>query len=373
MATSTKLWGMTDAKVARLTDADFATHALRPGGLVLVRFGATWSGPCRSFAPAFAALAADYTDQLVAAEVDVDESMQTVERLGVKGLPTVVLFKDGKIVAHWLGVVPRATIDAELAKHVDRPPATSGRTDAAIPALVAFKQQVADLSRLSRSDLAQMIRKHSVATHSKELSRIEQQIEGAHWALAKDLAEVVGELEEAVADEARPTYQRLGALVALYYGAAPLDGLDDRLAGGYGYLDDWLVLNAARWSYVRQPDPAASQKLAELCTLIWLSLPPAHIAPLVQLVEHMGVEAFHLSQQPDTTVRAIFAEVLARPAPVQFLIPQVASTSKRPDMGGWSTNAHGSIWGSGDGRSMYMSFSSGGSIGMVGDKLVGGP
>jgi putative thioredoxin len=85
---------------------------------VLVDFWAAWCGPCKQLMPILDQLADEYAGRFILAKVDADEQQQLVQQIGVRSLPTVVLFKNGEVVDHFVGVVPEAQIRQLLERHV---------------------------------------------------------------------------------------------------------------------------------------------------------------------------------------------------------------------------------------------------------------
>jgi uncharacterized membrane protein YkvA (DUF1232 family) len=236
----------------------------------------------------------------------------------------------------------------------------------------------AKLAHTTREEVAHGIRGQSIAAQAvRAPAELETFITAALGAV-KELPELAAKLQAAVQDEARPTWQRLGALSGLLYGVAPFDALPDMI-GGYGFLDDWLVMSSSRWTYVESPDPAQVEHLTNLSRCVWLSL-PANIAPVLeQFVARMEQESMALRAMPEAVLRPMLTHLLAQPAPVQFVIPTVPQAAPGGvAMGGnalegWSRSTNGAIWGSGDGRASYVGFASGGGVGMVNGKIVGGP
>ncbi len=96
-----------------ITDDEFDTVVNR-GGLVLVDFWAPWCGPCHAIAPVLEDLAADYGDALTVAKIDVDDNPQKATEFGVRGIPTLVLFKDGDPVETLVGVQTRSSLAAAI-------------------------------------------------------------------------------------------------------------------------------------------------------------------------------------------------------------------------------------------------------------------
>jgi thioredoxin 1 len=98
-----------------VSDDSFATDVLKASGPVLVDFWAEWCGPCKAIAPALEAIAEELAGKLTIAKVNIDENPQTPTTYGVRGIPTLILFKDGKAVATKVGAAPRG----ELKRWVD--------------------------------------------------------------------------------------------------------------------------------------------------------------------------------------------------------------------------------------------------------------
>jgi thioredoxin 1 len=99
---------MSDSKLIPVTDATFAEQVLGSQTPVLVKFEAQWCGPCKAMKPMVEEIANEYSGRLTVATVDIEESQQTTYRLGVRAVPTVVLFKNGEVFAQKVGL-PRKT------------------------------------------------------------------------------------------------------------------------------------------------------------------------------------------------------------------------------------------------------------------------
>ncbi len=104
---------MPDAKILKLTDADFDTQ-VKAQPLMVVDFWAEWCGPCRMIAPVLEELAAEYADRLAVGKLNVDESRQIAARLGIRSIPTLLFFRDGARVDQVIGAHPKATIKAKI-------------------------------------------------------------------------------------------------------------------------------------------------------------------------------------------------------------------------------------------------------------------
>ena len=100
--------------VPTVTDATFASEVAPGRGLVAVEFSAAWCAPCRIMAPVVEAVARDYAGRVRVLQMDADASPATAARLGVRSLPTVLVFRDGEHVDRVIGAVPGATLRARL-------------------------------------------------------------------------------------------------------------------------------------------------------------------------------------------------------------------------------------------------------------------
>lgn len=103
---------MSAANILAVTDATFADQVLGAAGPVLLKFDADWCGPCQAMKPMIAELAQEYAGRLTVATLDVDQNNQTPYKLGVRGVPTVMLFRDGKPVAQKVGLPRKADLTA---------------------------------------------------------------------------------------------------------------------------------------------------------------------------------------------------------------------------------------------------------------------
>jgi thioredoxin 1 len=101
--------------VRPVTDLTFADDVLAAERPVLVDFFAGWCGPCQALAPILEDIAAEQAGRVEVVQLDVDANPETTNRLGVRGLPTLVLFKNGQPVASQVGALPKGRLKAWLA------------------------------------------------------------------------------------------------------------------------------------------------------------------------------------------------------------------------------------------------------------------
>jgi thioredoxin 1 len=104
--------------VSDVTDAEFQEKVLQSETPVLVDFWAAWCGPCRALAPVVDAVAEQYKGKLKVMKMDVDRNNMTPGRYGIRGIPALLLFKEGKVAEQIVGFVPKEHIEQALGKHV---------------------------------------------------------------------------------------------------------------------------------------------------------------------------------------------------------------------------------------------------------------
>ena len=106
--------------VGVVTDNSFSDEVQKSSQPVLLDFWATWCGPCRMFGPIVDQLASDYKGRLKVARVDVDQNPQLSQSFQIRAIPTAVLFKKGKVVKMWVGLVSEDDLKVEVNKVVKR-------------------------------------------------------------------------------------------------------------------------------------------------------------------------------------------------------------------------------------------------------------
>lgn len=100
------------------TDSAFDTEVLSAEVPVLVDFWAEWCGPCRMIAPTVDAIANDYAGKVKVGKVNVDENMNTASRYNIRGIPTLLLFKGGKVVAQQVGAAGKGDLQKMIEAHL---------------------------------------------------------------------------------------------------------------------------------------------------------------------------------------------------------------------------------------------------------------
>ena len=98
-----------------VSDSQFKAEVLDSSTPVLV-FWATWCAPCRAIAPAVDELATQYKGKVKVAKVDVDEAQEVAQQFGIRSIPTLLVFKGGKVVEQIVGAVPKSKLEAALQK-----------------------------------------------------------------------------------------------------------------------------------------------------------------------------------------------------------------------------------------------------------------
>ena len=102
-----------------VTDQSFSTDVLGADGPVLVDFWAEWCGPCRMIAPALEELADELGDKVNIVKLDIDENPDAPTKYGVRGIPTMILFKNGQEAAKQIGAMPKNAIKQWIERELD--------------------------------------------------------------------------------------------------------------------------------------------------------------------------------------------------------------------------------------------------------------
>ncbi len=109
---------MSSPHIINTTDATFADDVLKSDKPVLLDFWAEWCGPCKMIAPILDELAGSYADRVKIAKINIDENPQTPPKYGIRGIPTLILFKNGTVEAQKVGAVSRSQLAAFLDGHL---------------------------------------------------------------------------------------------------------------------------------------------------------------------------------------------------------------------------------------------------------------
>ena len=109
---------MASTDLVILQDATFDQEVLKSDIPVLVDFWAVWCGPCKAIAPTVEELAKQYKGKVKVAKMDVDEHQQVPQQYGIRSIPTLLLFKGGRVVDTIVGAVPRSKLEESLKKAI---------------------------------------------------------------------------------------------------------------------------------------------------------------------------------------------------------------------------------------------------------------
>ena len=100
--------------IINVTDASFEEDVLKAEGAVLVDYWAEWCGPCKMIAPILEEVVAEYGDRLKICKLNIDENSETPPKFGIRGIPTLMLFKDGSVEATKVGALSKSQLTAFL-------------------------------------------------------------------------------------------------------------------------------------------------------------------------------------------------------------------------------------------------------------------
>jgi thioredoxin 1 len=109
---------MSSELIKHVSDASFDSDVLKTGKPILVDFWAEWCGPCKMIAPILDEVSKDYGDRLQIAKMNVDENRDVPAKFGIRGIPTLMLFKDGQLAATKVGALSKAQLTQFLDGHL---------------------------------------------------------------------------------------------------------------------------------------------------------------------------------------------------------------------------------------------------------------
>ncbi len=105
-------------KIITLSDDKFEADVINAEGPVLVDFWAEWCGPCKMIAPILSEIAESYDGKVTVAKLNVDENSETPPKFGIRGIPTLLLFKGGAVAGTKVGALSKTQLEEFLAEHV---------------------------------------------------------------------------------------------------------------------------------------------------------------------------------------------------------------------------------------------------------------
>lgn len=104
---------------SKVTDASFDTDVLKAGKPVVVDFWAEWCGPCKMIGPALEEIAQALGEKVEIAKLNIDENPMTPSKYGVRGIPTLMIFRDGQVASTKIGALPKNQLQAWIEENIE--------------------------------------------------------------------------------------------------------------------------------------------------------------------------------------------------------------------------------------------------------------
>ncbi len=99
-------------KIVHVTDSSFEEEVLKSEKPVILDYWAEWCGPCRMIAPILDEIADEYADRITVAKINIDENQETPQKYAVRGIPTLMIFREGNVVGTKVGAVSKSQLSA---------------------------------------------------------------------------------------------------------------------------------------------------------------------------------------------------------------------------------------------------------------------
>ena len=107
------------SKIVHISDESFETEVLKASGPVLIDYWAEWCGPCKMIAPILDELAEEYDERVKIVKLNIDDNPETPPKYGIRGIPTLMLFKDGNVEATKVGAVSKSQLADFIESNID--------------------------------------------------------------------------------------------------------------------------------------------------------------------------------------------------------------------------------------------------------------